>query len=569
MRQGLKLMDKLIKCFDYLKPYHADMLDAIGVMLELFILKTFKPNSYIEILKLNKNNAQNALNNELRLIIDSSLFIPLNPNINAIKILKTLINTKLSNEKIEVFLHTITQKKTTNKLYFYSTPCEINRLIVGLLGVKENDLIYNPCYGMGSVFLSLANLNTKFSLYGEELDSKLSIIAKLIAQLCNIDNENLYVNDVLMNPVFNNKKFDKIICNPPLHLHIGTELIKYDTRFSKLGIPTKIYPELSFLTHSLSYLKNCGVFIVRNQVLIKSTYENKLRDELINKGMIEAIIELPKNVFPHQSNDFSILVVSHNNKEILHIDASSEYFFEKDGKYNKLIKIEEILDIFKHKKQTRFSLLTPLKNLNINDLRAHSILDSSNEKNLDSSLSLASLNVEVFRGQRIVEAINEDIDKGIEFFDIGIIDFAPYGFSEEFNTKKKSLDKQKVQKYRIKSYDILLSLRGVKPRLTIIGDIGDKLCLVNAGIIVLRTDSKESAIAIYCYLFSQMGEKSLKKIYENANERSVDIQKLLALKIPKNYKENTQSIIQKLNNATKQLKEIESSIESLKKWNQK
>lgn len=562
-------MQNLLKCFEYLKPYHIDMLDAIAVMMELFTLQSKTPESITTILKLDKPKASAMLLQKLREIIEPELFIEPNPKINPRKILKLLASTPISHSIIEQFLHTITQKKTTNKLYFYSTPYEINQLLVGILDIQAGESIYNPCYGMGSVFLSLSHIAPHITLYGEELDPKLSLIARLIANLSKLDSSNLYVNDILASPIFMQgtgyKKFDKILCNPPLNAHLGTELLKDDERFSTAGNLIKTYPELVFLLHSLAHLGQKGVFIVRNQTLMKSSLEKRLRDKLCEDEMIEAIIELPKNIFPHQSYDFSLLVISSSNKQILHIDASSEHFYTKDGKYNRLINTQEILQLYRTKDKSPYSSLTPIASINPQDLRAHSYVKDSHTRVKatpvkSTTQSLETLGVEIFRGQRIY---GTQKDEEIEFFDIGIADFAPCGYTESFQTKKQLGNKSKIHKYQVRSYDILLSLRGITPKLTILGDI-THTSVVNAGIIVLRAPSKAIAQGLYCYLFSQSGEQALAHLYKTSADGTISTENLAKLPIPSTYLRNTKDTLQKLNALRDQLYATHAQIHAIK-----
>lgn len=557
-------MKKLLDFFEYLKRYHIDVLDTISIMLELFIIKIQDPKSIENLLHKEdkKERIYEEFSNLIKTFIKPSFYVKINPNTNILKILKTIHQIPLNNQIIEQFLHTITQKKTSNKLYYYSTPLEINQLLISLLEIKPDDEIYNPCYGIGSVFLSLANHTNNIKLYGEELDERLSNIAHLVAQVAQIKNIKLCVNDILKQPVFKTKEgfehFDKVLCNPPLYAHMGIEYLKEDERFGKMGILVKNYPELVFLTHALSHLKKRGVFIIRNQTLQKSSLEEKLRERLCKEKMIEAIIELPKNIFPHQNHEFSILVISPNNENILHINANNEHFYEKDGKYNRLIHIDEISNIFCKKLKTAYSTLTPLNQVSVHDLRAQTYLNQNQKKS--DIYTLRSLEVEIFRGQR---AYGSPKDEPITYYDVGIADFKPYGFTKDFENKKEYGDIAKIKRYGLKPYDILLSLRGVSPKITILGKI-KSTCVANAGIITLRSKSQEVAMALYCYFFSAQGEQSLKKIYEQSGENTVNIENLYHLSIPKDYDKNYKNTFFKIEEIRKELENIDKKIHQLK-----
>lgn len=528
-----------------------------------------KENSEFIVDIIDKANKRKPIRDEFNRgmleIIGKELYTPISGGANVSKILKAIYASSINIYDIEHFFHIISQKRTTNKLYYYSTPKEVNDLLVMLLDLQDNDEVYNPCYGIGSIFLSIGNINPSINLYGEELDDRLSNIAKLIARFSNIQSYNLYVNDILKQAIFKSgkklRKFDKIICNPPIYVHMGIEQLKGDERFNKVGIIAKNYPELVFLTHALSHLNARGVFIVRNQILQKSFLEGKLHEKLVKERMIEAIIELPKNIFPLQSHDFSVLVLSHNNKNILHINANNAQFYEKDGKYNKLINIDKIVDIFTNKKETQYSKTTDIESVKTHDLRASHYLSTS--CNNTDSLLLRDINVTIFRGQRVYGGGNDCV---IDYYDVGIADFSTCGFTSKFDNKKISGNKQKIHKYRLKPYDILFSLRGIIPKMTILDkNTKDIVAIANAGILILRLDNKDKAIGLYCHFFSNTGFKQLKDICESSGDNMLYVNKLLDITIPRDYIEVGLRKMPKLESLKHKFEDLETKLEVLKR----
>ncbi|MCE3039824.1 N-6 DNA methylase [Helicobacter anatolicus] len=550
-------LKRLIDCFEYLKRYYTDILDVLQAILELILLqKKYK----IFYLRDKKEITRESLEYFIkRLGIENSLI--LQANFKLLKLEKFFNQINLDLYLIEEFFYIITQQKTSNKLYGYSTPLQINHLLSGLLDVQENETIYNPCYGMGSIFFSLVQVQKNIKLYGEELDYRLSSIAFLILKICDINTATLYVNDLLKSPKFIKKDggrlFDKVLCNPPLYAHVGIEFLKNDQRFTHIGAIAKHYPELAFLIHSLSHLKKRGVFIVRNQVLQKNSLEAKLREKLCSEKMIKAIIELPKNIFPHQNNDFSILVIEPNSKEVLHINAAHQFFYKKEGKYNHLIHLEEILRIFREHKEGRFSKITHLEKKYSGDLRASHFV-SKEEK--PKKNTLRQLGFVAMRGQRVYGGKN---DEEVTFFDVGIADFKSLGFSEKFENLKKKGDKNKIEKYRLHSYDLLLSLRGMVPKVAILGEIRE-VCVANAGVVVLRHKDVQKNIALYCFLFSLKGEQRLKKIYQESSDGVLNINHLLDLALPKNYEILYYKKMQNILKLSKEMDKIEQEILALK-----
>ncbi len=505
----------LLACFEYIKKYCLDIFDSLQALLEVLLVCKNYPDIF------NSKDEDSFFLYAKNMVIED----PLLKNLRTNKVLKFLSQNELRGEVIEEFFHIITQQKTHNKLYDYSTPMEINCLLIGILDLKDGESLYNPCYGMGSVFLTQM---PKIKLFGEELDYRLALIAKLIVRLCEIRVEELCVNDLLKSPSFVNKhgfmKFDKILCNPPMYAHMGVEFLKKDARFALTPALAKRYPELVFLIHSLSHLKDRGVFIVRNQVLQKNSNEAKVRQMLCEAHLISAIIELPKNIFPLQNHDFSIIVIAPNSREILHINANDEYFYHRDGKYNRLTHLDELLDIFKKRKVTRYSRLTSLKNLDSSkDLRASSILENADKS---TTKTLKKEGFRLIRGQRVYGG---SFDVDIDFYDVGVADFKALGYSTEFENKRSKGNFKKIIKYALRPYDILLPLRGICPKVAILGDIKDR-CVANGGLVVLRCDDYQKSIGLYCYFFSHKGEEALRQIYEKGG--ILDLDRLMRLGLP-------------------------------------
>lgn len=551
-------MQKMLVIFDYLKRYHSDIFDVICILLEIIALKRYESDKILEL--LNKAKKRKSIVDDFNSIMTNllgELYIKPNANINLIKILRTINEANVTNEEIELLINVITQKKTINKLYSYSTPMEINRLIVGILDINDNDEIYNPCYGIGSLFLALSQTNKKFKIYGEELDSSLDKIARLILKTLDISTENLFVNNILKNQIFPpNREFNKIMCNPPMDTYIGILDLKNNERFAKYGFITKSAPELSFIINGISYLKDKGVFVIRNQLLKKTSVEEKFKEKICKDGLLEAIIELPKNIFPHNSADFSLMIISKNNNSVLHIDASQ--FYKKEGKYNCLVRTDEILDLLKNRKNTKYSKLTKLQDINIDDLRAQTYLKKKYSHK--SMMTIKSICVEIIRGQRIYAAKTNSTKP---YLNIGIINFNEYGFIDEGSVEKHIGDVDKIKSCRLHKYDILLSLRGTSPKITIVNE--SKIDMVaNAGILILRAKNKEDALGLYCFLFSNNAQKILSELYEQTEKKTIDINDLYAIELPLDFRKNALEKFNSINAIGKKINDLYRELEIIR-----
>ncbi|MDU7693253.1 MAG: N-6 DNA methylase [Helicobacter sp.] len=511
----------LIALFLYVKKFYPNVLDALHAMLEVILAK------------------------------NTNLDIP--PNILAsgmsLRKINRLLTFYVKRSDLEEFLHEISQQQTKNKLYFYSTPKELNRLMLGLLELENNESFYNPCFGLGGIFLSL-NEDKNLEIYGEELDGKLSQIAKLLLEIIDLDSANLYASDLLKEPKFIDensiKSFDKILCDPPVFARIGMKFLKNDLRFSDVIIPAS-YPELAFLAHSLMHLKNKGVFLIQNLALSKDNAQKSFKALLAKNNMIEAIIKLPPNLFPYRKNNFCIVVISKNNNKIQYIDATS--FVTKSGKYNRLDNINVLLDAFQSKSKNEFSHIIDAKEFFEDDnFTLKNLLDL---KDTPKTSALKSLGFSILRGQSLPQD-----ETGITYCDIATTEFAPLGFSTEFNHEKITNDKTKLKKLSVKKFDIIISLRG-KPKITIVGDIKNTT-IINSSMVLLRHKDMQIAISMYCYLFTQEGQEALQNTQKDG--RILDISEL---DIPRDL-EKYAKIWDEISKIQEQIKVLDLQINALK-----
>ena len=265
---------------------------------------------------------------------------------------------------------------------FY-TPAEVSTLLAKLVEPKENDRIYDPACGSGSLLLKAAKevKDKKVSVYGQESNSSTYNLCRMNMFLHGVNDAHIEWGDTLANPLHlehdDLMKFDVIVSNPPFSLdkwakgfEIGnTETIrdgkKKDTfkmeasmdpynRFV-YGVPPKSIGDYAFVQHMLKSLADDGrmAVVLPHGALFRGASEGKIRKGILEDNLIDAVIGLPENLFYGVSIPATIVVFKKNRarNDVLFIEASREY--EKGKNQNKLTKenIQKILDTYKNYKE--------------------------------------------------------------------------------------------------------------------------------------------------------------------------------------------------------------------------
>lgn len=243
---------------------------------------------------------------------------------------------------------------------FY-TPTMASELLARLVKPKENDRIYDPTCGSGSLLVRVAKQvpNNKVAIYGQERNGATHSLALMNMYLHGIDDANIEWGDTLANPLHLEDgklmKFQKIVANPPFSLDKwamgfagesnNDSKFKMDAsldphRRFEWGVPPTSKGDYAFLQHMLYSLAENGTMatILPHGVLFRGAGEGKIRQQIIEMNLLDAVIGLPEGLFYGTSIPACILVFKKNRtrKDVLFIDASSEGNYEKGKNQNKL-----------------------------------------------------------------------------------------------------------------------------------------------------------------------------------------------------------------------------------------
>jgi len=233
----------------------------------------------------------------------------------------------------------------------YFTPQEVSEVVARLtmIGRDTVERVYDPACGSGSLLLKFAKLadNQDVSYFGQELNVTTYNLARMNMILHGVGYEyfDIYNGDTLLAPHhWAEQPFDAIVSNPPYSKSWPGKddpVLINDVRYSPAGdLAPRKYSDLAFVMHILHWLKDSGTAAVVSfpGVLYRGGSEKKIRQYLVESGVVEAVVQLPPNLFYGVGISTAILVLkkSKPNNTVVFVDASSE--FEKIGAKNRLAK---------------------------------------------------------------------------------------------------------------------------------------------------------------------------------------------------------------------------------------
>ncbi|MFD6677748.1 type I restriction-modification system subunit M [Rhodococcus zopfii] len=233
----------------------------------------------------------------------------------------------------------------------FFTPQEVSELLarITVVGKKAVNKVYDPAVGSGSLLLQFAKVlgkdNVRRGFFGQEINLTTYNLARINMFLHDVNYEKFDIahGDTLIDPHhWDDEPFEAIVSNPPYSIKWegdSNPLLINDPRFAPAGVlAPKGYADLAFTMHMLSWLATNGTAAIVEfpGVLYRSGAEQKIRKYLTDNNYVDAVIQLPPDLFFGTPIATCILVLKKSKKDnsVLFIDASAE--FVRPGNKNKL-----------------------------------------------------------------------------------------------------------------------------------------------------------------------------------------------------------------------------------------
>jgi type I restriction enzyme M protein len=266
---------------------------------------------------------------------------------------------------------------------FY-TPAEVSELLAEILDPKPGERICDPACGSGSLLIKCGNKvknkkSNDFALYGQEINGSTWALAKMNMFLHGMDSTRIEWGDTIRNPKLlendTTMKFEVVTANPPFSLDkwgVEEAVVDQFNRFHR-GLPPKSKGDYAFISHMIetTTVENGRVgVVVPHGVLFRGASEGKIRKQLIDENLLDAVIGLPGNLFYGTGIPTAILIFRRNKRDssVLFIDASREYQDTKNQKKLGTEHLEKIVTTYRNRNLIdKYSYIATLEELQEND----------------------------------------------------------------------------------------------------------------------------------------------------------------------------------------------------------
>ncbi|RKS53906.1 type I restriction enzyme M protein [Gillisia mitskevichiae] len=256
---------------------------------------------------------------------------------------------------------------TNKKAGEFYTPRSVIHLLGLILDPHEGESIYDPACGTGGMLLECVDHlkdnhedYRTLKLFGQEKNLTSSSIARMNMFLHGIEDFQIFRGDTLRQPAFFEadglKTFDCVIANPPFSLkEWGAENWANDPYGRNIaGIPPKGNADLAWVQHMIKSMDSNGrmTVVLPPGALFRKGAEAKIRTELLQQDLLEAVIGLGPNIF-YGAQLAACVIVFKKKKDavkedkVLFIDASDQVRVGRAQNYLEPEHVNQIFDWYK------------------------------------------------------------------------------------------------------------------------------------------------------------------------------------------------------------------------------
>ncbi|NCC61409.1 MAG: restriction endonuclease subunit M/S [Verrucomicrobiae bacterium] len=372
--------------------------------------------------------------------------------------------------------------------------------------------------------------------------------SRLVVELMkNLDELNVCFSlaNALKSPSFKKKEashlleeFDACLAFPPfMTMERHAEFVENDkfNRFKNFRGRGGL--EIAYAEHLLAQTKGRAIILTPVGLTFRSGIEQGFRRDLVDRNLVEAVIQLPPNLLQRTNIESTLLLLNRrkSNDEVMFINLRGEEFQLRINRKNDLTNIEKVLQIFEGRESidgiTRMVRSAEIAANNFSFAVDRYVLDSDAQKIQSLLQEFPTVQLGKIALLRRAQVLPE-VEDGEEVPEVSPSDLPDYGFviPKGKRTRKIDTDSNRFQTYELKPFDVLLSTKGTIGKVGIVGD--EDRFLASQAFQIIRPKKPEDAKYLYLFFKSDVGQALLNQFTVGSMMPQIPTSALRNLEIP-------------------------------------
>lgn len=423
-----------------------------------------------------------------------------------------------------------------------SIPVEVANLLVNVSEGKPDDTAYVAWNSGGQIAARLAHKGLRTYLessWASPITSLVSLLSPEPFEACHTDP--ISAPSAVINGRM--KKFNIAIAFPPLGIRYNQKITEQDL-FQRFPEHTSSGAIIA-VRHLMAQASRRVVIAVQNNLLFGVGAERALREDLLHKKQIEAVIAMPAGLLPYATIGFTVLVLDPRGRHdtVRFVDADTDAFRKFTSKARcQLIHVSSMINEVREQTESEYAISIPVAEILKNDTQlqvSRYVIPSSRKK--VQALLASSKNASL---ESIVHSIrplpsSADAEMGIQAYEIGAADIPDYGYIAKPG-RVVMVDEAAAKKNTaqfLRPFDIVLIVKGTVGKVGIVSPnvpaAGPGGWVAGQSAIVLRIDPNGllDPRALAMQLRSPLGQELLAGRVAGATIPMIQIRELMRMKV--------------------------------------
>lgn len=444
----------------------------------------------------------------------------------------------------------------------YITEDCFSELVLKLHEGRSNNKIIDLCSGKGRFLSVAADSFPKSQLFGTEMMELNVIESKMLLDMKDT-RFSIACADLLSTSC--TPDYDLVFSDFPWHMGTHQDICE-----DKDGIFTfeniKKNTNWLFAGKAINSINENGrAYVLMPTGALNSTLDEKIRKQVIDKGLLEMSISLPAATRFFTNIDYSLLVFSKGNENVKMVDATS--FCTKGSK--KKLKVNDIINAINNN-SSEYVKIIDNSTITENSYKLNSQPYFMEKIIVPHAKQLQTV-AKTFRGIQYSSKQYTDLGPGEGKYSVVKISDVNDDFLDCSGLSTVDMPEDKVQKYLLKVNDILIVSKGYVLKATYVKDLGGKQVIPTGNLNVIRVNNSDVLpLYLYIFLMSDKGQALLKQSLAGALLKSLSKKALDEMDIPaidldtQEVIENRYLILQdKMEKLKKDLKDLEEKQSSI------
>lgn len=399
----------------------------------------------------------------------------------------------------------------------------LSELVIKLHEGRSNKKIIDLCSGKGQFLSMAANLYKNSELFGVEIAMPNVIESRMLLDMMSAK-FSILTEDLFSIPCVPN--YDLVFSDFPWRMGTHQDICEdKDGVFTFENVKKNTY--WSFAGKAINSINENGrAYVLMPTGALNSTLDEKIRKQVIDKGLLEMSISLPAGTRFFTNIDYSLLVFSKGNENVKMVDATSFY-----TKGRKKLKVNDIINAINNN-SSEYVKIIDNSTIIENSYKLNSQPYFMEKIIVPYAKQLHTV-ANTFRGIQYSSKQYTDLGPGEGKYSVVKISDINDDFLDCSGLSTVDMPEDKVQKYLLKVNDILIVSKGYGLKLAYVKDLCGKQVIPTGNLNVIRVKNSDVLpLYLYIFLMSSKGQALLEQNLAGASIKSLSKKALDEMDIP-------------------------------------